>query len=220
VKFRDPHYGDLEVFTGKASRAGEVVIRGISDRILVGTVAAPYRIAVEDQKLGSFGLTEGKPTQVFTFQLAPRAGDVAPDIDLVNVATGVHSKLHDFRGKVVCLEIWATWCGPCQPAMQRLNQMAVDHRAAWRNRVAIIPLSIDERPEAVARHVKPRQWDQVDHYWTGADGAMGADSPACRALVIQGVPELLIIDRHGRISWIGHPEGTDVASRIQGALER
>lgn len=224
VSYRDRHYGDLEVFAGPTSRSGEVEVRGITDQISAGTVFAPYRIAVNDQALGAFGLTKGTENEQFTFQLPPRAGDVVPDIDLVNVATGARSKLHDFRGKVVCLEVWATWCGPCQEAMQRLNQMAAEHRTPWQNRVVIIPVSIDERPEVVVRHVKPRSWDQVDQYWSGADGATGFDSPACRALVGQGVPELLIIDRNGRISWIGHPtgksEGKAVANRIQEALER
>ncbi len=224
VNYPDVHYGDLVVFSGQTSRSGEVQVRGITDRIAPGSASAPYRIAVGNEGLGSFGLTKGKENEEFTFQLPPRAGDVVPDIDLVNVATGVHSRLHDFRGKVVCLELWATWCGPCQQAMQRLNQMAADHRAEWQNRVAIVPLSIDESPEVVVRHVKPRSWDQVDHYWSGAEGATGADSPAWRALVGQAVPELLIIGCDSRILWIGHPtgksDGNDVAARIEEALER
>jgi thiol-disulfide isomerase/thioredoxin len=224
VSYRDPHYGDLEVFTGKTSRSGEVEVRDITEWVPPGTTAGPYRIALNGQGLGSFGLTQGKTNEVVVCRLPPQVGDAAPDVDLVNVTTGAHSRLHDFRGEVVCLELWATWCGPCQEAMRQLHQMAAGHRAAWRNRVAIVPVSIDERPEVVMPHVKPRSWDQIDHYWSGSDGATKFDSPAWRAFGGQGVPEVFIIDRHGRISWIGNPNAkageADLASRVQKALER
>ena len=223
VSYRDARYGDLEVFSGRTSRSGECEIRGITDGKPESPTLAAYQIAVDDRGLGDFSFTEGKSNEAFTFHLPPRVGNLMPDIDLVNVSTGVRSKLRELRGKVVCLELWATWCGPCQETMETLNQMASEHRVAWHNRVAIIPLSIDEQPETVSRHVKQRSWDQVDHYWSGAHGATGWDAPAVRAVVGQAVPELLIIDRDGRILWRGHPadksEKMDVAARIQEALE-
>jgi hypothetical protein len=108
--------------------------------------------------------------------------------------------------------------------MQKLNQMAYEHRVAWHDRVAIVPLSIDEQPEVVSQHVKQRALDQVDHYWSGAQRATGWDAPAFRALVGEAVPELFIIDRDGRILWRGHPvaqsQGKDVAARIEEALDQ
>jgi len=223
VSYRDSRYGDLEVFSGQTSRSGECEIQGITDGKPERPTLAAYGIAVDDRGLGHFSFTKGKSNEAFTFYLPPRVGDVVPNIDLVNVSTGVRSKLHDLRGKVVCLELWATWCGPCQRAMEKLNQMASEHHVAWHNRVAIVPLSIDEHPETVSRHVKQRAWDQVDQYWSGAQGATGWDAPAVRAVVGQAVPELLIIDRDGRILWRGNPadksEKMDVAARIQEALE-
>jgi thiol-disulfide isomerase/thioredoxin len=223
VSYRDAHYGDLEVVSGHTSGSGELEIRGITDRKSEGATFADYRIDVDGHVLGSFRITKGKSTEAFTFHLPPRVGNVVPNIDLVNVSTGVRSKLHDLRGKVVCLELWATWCGPCQESMAKLNQMAFQHRAAWEDRVAIVPLSIDEQPDTVSRHVKQRAWDQVDHYWSGDRGATGWDAPAVRALICQFVPELLIVDRDGRILWRGNPadksEIKDVAARINEALE-
>jgi thiol-disulfide isomerase/thioredoxin len=224
VRYRDAHLGGLEVFSGQTSRSGECEISGITDRSPESPTLAAYRVAVDDQGLGDFSFTKGKSNEAFTFHLPPRARDVVPDIDLVNITTGARSKLHDLRGQVVCLELWATWCGPCQETMEKLNQMAYEHRVAWHNRVAVVPLSIDEQPKTVSRHVKQRAWDQVDHYWSGAQGATGWDAPAMRALVGQAVPEMIIIDRDGRIFWRGHPavksQGKDVAARIKEALDQ
>jgi thiol-disulfide isomerase/thioredoxin len=126
------------------------------------------------------------------------------------------------RGKVICLELWATWCGPCQEQMEKLCRSTADNRQSWRDRVAIVPLAIDDTPEIVARHVQARGWDQIDQYWSGAPGATGPDAPAMRSLVGELVPECFIIGRDGRLLWRGYPtdksQSKDIAARIDEAL--
>jgi hypothetical protein len=106
--------------------------------------------------------------------------------------------------------------------MEKLNRIANEHRVAWHDRVAIVPVSIDERPETVSRHVKQRAWDQVDHYWNGSEGANGWNAPAVRALVGQAVAHAVIVGRDGRIVWRGNPAdksaGKDIVDRVNAAL--
>ena len=106
--------------------------------------------------------------------------------------------------------------------MAKLNQLAAEKRDTWRGRVAIVPLSIDERPEDVARHVKRLAWDQLDHYWSGEEGSKGWNAPAIHAFGIEGVPHMLLINRDGRIVWRGHPAdpSLDLASRIEKLLKQ
>jgi thiol-disulfide isomerase/thioredoxin len=220
VSYRDDGHGYQEVFSGKASKSGEIEIQGITNRKPKDGLFGAYRIDVDGHQIGYFSFTKSTSSEAFAFQLPPQVGDIASDIDLVNVLTGVRTKLSDLRGKVVCLELWATWCGPCQPAMEKLNLLAAEKQGAWRGRVAIVPLSIDERPEDVARHVKQRAWDQLDHYWSGAEGSKGWNAPAIHTFGLEGVPHLLIVNRDGRIVWRGHPADPSHTARIEELIKQ
>ena len=60
------------------------------------------------------------PSSVF-----PRlqAGELAPDFEVVG-PTGKTIKLSDFRGKMLLVDIWATWCGPCVASMPHNSELA------------------------------------------------------------------------------------------------
>lgn len=58
--------------------------------------------------------------------------------------------LRDFRGKVVVLNFWATWCPPCIQEMPSLSSM----QAQLRDRVNVVAVSVDEDPEAYARFLR------------------------------------------------------------------
>jgi peroxiredoxin len=68
-------------------------------------------------------------------------GARAPSFTAVDLATGDTVGLARYRGKVVLLNIWATWCQPCRvemPSMQRL------HETFGRDSFAVVAVSIDE----------------------------------------------------------------------------
>jgi thiol-disulfide isomerase/thioredoxin len=224
VTWHDGHYGSLPVFSGVVPDSGEIAVKGITDRVAEGVGSEPYTVFVDKQRVGVFRLAGKANTEPFPFTVPPGPGDVAPDVELVNIATGDRAKLSDFRGKVVCLEFWATWCGPCREPMRKLNQSAADRRDAWKDKVAVVALSIDETAELVKPDIAARGLTNLDHYWSGSQEANGWQSPAARAFAVSGVPTSFLIGADGKILWRGHPadnsDGKDLPGRIEAAIPR
>jgi thiol-disulfide isomerase/thioredoxin len=184
-----------------------------------------YSIRVGEHVIGNFQFQTKSALESFTFTLPPQTGDLAPDVDLVDVVTLKHMRLSSLRGKMVCLDFWATWCTFCQEPMRKLDQAAANN-IRWDERVTIVPLSIDEKPESVSRHLKDRGWTHLTHYWAGPWLSLsrnGLESAAAKAFVVEGIPATFLIGADGRILWRGHPlaqvSGKDIVDRIDDLLK-
>ena len=71
-------------------------------------------------------------------------GQVAPNFH-TQLLDGTPVTLEDFRGKVVLLNFWATWCGPCRLEMLDLQRAAIDHREA----LVVLAVNFAETPEQI-----------------------------------------------------------------------
>lgn len=126
-----------------------------------------------------------------------------PEIEFTTLAGEKKMKLSDLRGKVVILDFWATWCGPCQGVMTDLQRLRATH-PGWQDKVVIMPLSIDDTMDIVRRHVEKRGWTNTFNVWAGVGGWQSAPATTFR-LADVGVPITYVIDQQGKIIWAAHP---------------
>lgn len=98
--------------------------------------------------------------------------------------------LADFRGKVVLLNIWATWCGPCREEMPTLDRLQSRLGSAD---FEVVALSIDRGGQAVVK----RFFDEI--HVRALAIYVDATAEAQAKLGIVGIPTTLLIDREGLV---------------------
>ena len=102
---------------------------------------------------------------------------------------GVEERLSDYRGRVVLLDFWATWCRPCIAALPQLRELVAKLPA---ERFAIVAVSVDEKLGTVTRFIEDEPMP-----WTNWHAGKGSD--VGRLLRIRGYPTYLLVDEHGKI---------------------
>jgi len=120
----------------------------------------------------------------------PVAGEAAPDFSFED-ATGSTFSLSDFQGKMVMLNFWATWCGPCAYEMPFIQQVYDE----WPDGdLVILTIDIGESAETVATFLQDN----------GISLPVLLDMEGKVAVLygVRGIPRTLFIDKDGLIRGI------------------
>jgi thiol-disulfide isomerase/thioredoxin len=213
--YEDKHFGSIIIEEAEVPDDGQIKLAGLAG----GDDAPHFTLEIEKGKIGRylFQLLGEEKKRELEYKIAPLEGNMAPDITVVDIFTGEEVKLSDYRGKVIFVEFWATWCGPCQSPTAKLCQMASKRKNDWADKAALLCISIDEKKEHVINHVRNRGWLAVRHLWCHK-GEPGWKSDAAQKYRIAGVPTALLIDQSGNIVWRGHPESVDIEAKIDELL--
>ena len=114
----------------------------------------------------------------------------APEFELKD-ADGKTVRLSDYKGKVVLLDFWATWCGPCKIEIPWFIEFERQYKDKG---FAVIGVSMDEEGWTV---VKPFVSDLAINYRV----LQGNDSTADLYGGVNALPTTFLIDREGRVAW-------------------
>ena len=219
IGYYDGHYGSLPVFEGAVPESGEITLTDITDAQPAADVTrTPYSVRLDKETIGQFGFKTNDSIERFVFRCPLQAGNVAPDIELQNLADGKTAKLSDFRGKLVLLDFWATWCGPCQPALEKLDKDVADHADAWKDKLVVIPISIDDEAASAKQHLIDQGWTHLNTYWTGGEEKTGWQAPALRLSYLIVSPTACSSTERAKSSGSAIPSATKAGKIWKSAL--
>jgi peroxiredoxin len=117
------------------------------------------------------------PTAAPPFELAAMAGNT------VNLA--------QYRGQVVMINFWATWCGPCRQEMPLLEQLYRKYKP-----MGFTLLGVNVEPDSAAA----ARWLEATP--VSFPILFDVDSKVSKLYSVQGMPSTVIVDRKGQVRWV------------------
>jgi len=137
---------------------------------------AAHESTVEDGQAGAAGaacMADAKPASDFTL----------PSLD------GKPVKLSSFKGKVVLLNFWATWCGPCKAEIPGF----VELQTQYKNDLVVLGLSVDDPADKAKAFADQYKVNYPMVLGLGHDEIQDAYGP------IYGIPASFLISRDGKV---------------------
>jgi thiol-disulfide isomerase/thioredoxin len=181
---------------------------------LVGVAAVLYVMVAAVAKPGATDGLQAVASGAMAKLKIPETPGLAPDTTFVDAA-GRPLTLSAFKGKVVVLNLWATWCAPCRKEMPTLARL----QAAYAGKpVAVVAVSLDPDAQTDAAKAFIAQYRPLAFYQDAKFNFLTDLKPTPA-----GFPTTIIVDRNGQqraimsgeADWAS-PEAKAVVDRVSG----
>ena len=205
----DAHGNMLGLYVGAGA--------GTKDSLANLLLRAGIKLAAEDMPKKVFTAEESKPPVPEARVTMLKVGAMAPDFTAQDLA-GKDVKLSDYKGKVVILDFWATWCGPCMASMPHTQEVSAKYKDQG---VVVLANCTSDARAKFESWVKAHQADYPDIVWTHDPAERGPGRALRWKLFfgVSGIPTQFIIDRDGKVGdiVIGYLKGEAI---LDGALAK
>ena len=160
-------------------------------------------IALEPlKKLNDYEKERGKITKIVAswrerkddYDNMPNDGDMSIDFSYPNISSEMIS-LSSFRGRLVYVDVWATWCGPCIAEIPSLERLQKDYE---NKDIVFLSVSVDTDKEAWEKMLTE---DQLGGVQLWADGW----SQITKSYAIFGIPRFMLVDKSGELIAVDAP---------------
>jgi peroxiredoxin len=121
---------------------------------------------------------------------AVQMASMAPDFTL-RTMNGANTRLQELRGRVVMVNFWATWCGPCKQEMPQLNRL---HEKYSRMGFVLLGVNVDEDPRNAAA--------VAAKLGISFPVLLDTDKKVSDQYDLQAMPSTYLIDRDGKVRFL------------------
>jgi len=131
---------------------------------------------------------------------AAELGEPAGALEISEWVKGDAVDLAAAKGKkVVVVEFWATWCGPCRVSIPHLTQL----QKKYENR-GVVVVGVSDEDSATVRPFVNQQGDTMN-YTVAIDRGRQTSAAYMERYGQNGIPHAFVVDKDGRVAWHGHP---------------
>ncbi len=153
------------------------------------------------EKYGKYLITDSQKERFHAKELSLRT--FAPGEKAVNFTypdkEGKKVSLTDFKGKVVLVDVWATWCGPCKAQIPHLEKLEKEYHG---KDIVFISVSVDEKKDKWLNMIKKDNLGGVQLWANGF-------SKICKDYSIKGIPRFMLFDKEGNIISVDAPRPSE-----------
>ena len=115
----------------------------------------------------------------------------APDFTLHALSGGANLRLKEQRGRVVMVNFWATWCGPCRQEMPQLNRLYEKYKSSG---FVLLGVNVDEDTSKAA--------DVAAKLGVTFPVLLDTDKAVSKLYDVSTMPSTMIIDRDGKVRYV------------------
>jgi cytochrome c biogenesis protein CcmG/thiol:disulfide interchange protein DsbE len=141
-------------------------------------------------------------------EAVPQLGQLAPDFKVTST-TGQTISQDNYRGHVLILDFFATWCQPCRRSIPHLVEM---NRKYGKQGLEILGLSVDEDGERVVKTF-------TDEFRVNYPLALAGDSTTVD-FGIRSVPVMYLIDKKGKVVEVYRGYSDEMARSVERSIKR
>lgn len=181
------------------------VMRDVGTADLTSFIATLEKVSKDDKLIASVKKFASQYEHLY-------AGRMAPDAEFYD-AEGKTSKLSDYRGKVLYIDTWATWCGPCKREIPYLKTLEESYHG---KNVQFISVSTDKDVEAWKSFIKKEAMSGLQLHQSAV-----MEKTMSYLYNVNSIPRFVLIDEEGKIVSVDAPRpssGEEIRTLIDRVL--